>query len=112
MTQLSKYSRSFFDSLSLRELQSNITELEKVLNEIFSSSADFNQTLKNVVEELKSIGHNMYSLDYDSDTKRFFEVWGSNYHDAGANGLEIEFRSSERIRVYWITVSISGKVNG
>jgi hypothetical protein len=102
MDELSKYSRASFDDLTTNELTAHIHSLQALLKKRFGSSSDFNETLVTTLQQLKAVGHTLYSLDYDSDIYRFREVWGTNYRDSGVLGLEIEFESPDRIVVEWI----------
>ena len=68
----------------------------------FKDSSDFNKTLSYIIEQLKSLGHPLNCLDYDSDINRAKEVWGSNYHDQQADGIEIDFESPANIKVCWV----------
>jgi len=102
LNSLTKYSKQFLESLPPDQLKIQLAQLEDVIRQKFSSGADFNTTMDAVLEELRYVGHTLYRLDYDSDIFRFREVWGTNYHDMGAHGLEIEFISPNNIKVTWV----------
>jgi len=72
------------------EIQEKTQDLEGVINKRLESN-DFESETTKIITELKSKGHILYSLNYDNDIHRYNETWGSNYHDMGANGLEIDF---------------------
>jgi hypothetical protein len=93
------------------QLQTATLALQEYLQSIFNDDSDFNETLDQVIHQLKELGHTMYRLDYDSDIYRFRETWGSHYFDYGANGLEIEFISPNKIHVAWVTSSKNTQEN-
>ncbi|MES2287823.1 MAG: hypothetical protein V4547_19200 [Bacteroidota bacterium] len=75
------------------------------MKEQFVNNVDFNTTLTDIVDKLNKLDHNLARLEYDSDTNRNREVWGTNYQDKGANGLEIEFVSPSDVFLIWVVTT-------
>lgn len=100
--EIENLSRQYFESLKTSDIYSNLQTLEQLISKEFEKSNDFNKTLENVLSRLNKCGHNLSRLEYDSDIHRFREVWGTNYHDCGANGLQIEVISPMDVFLTWI----------
>ena len=94
--------RNYFESLRTSEIYSNLKTLEHLIRKEFDKSNDFKKTLDTIVTRLNKCGHNLSTLEYDSDIYRLREVWGTNYHDCGASGLEIEFISPNSVYLTWV----------
>ncbi len=103
--EIENLNRQYFESLRISDIYSNLQTLEQLIRKEFDKSNDFKKTLETVVTLLNKCGHNLATLEYDSDIYRFREVWGTNYHDCGANGLEIEFISPNNIYLTWVVTT-------
>jgi len=98
---LSIYSREKLEKLPENELFDRLLELqnelrfflenENVLQEFFTKTYD-------AIEQLKAVGHDLWSIDYDSET----EQWGGNYMEAESAGkLSTKFNLKDRVIVSW-----------
>ena len=103
--EIENLNRLYFESLKTSDIYSNLQTLENLIHNEFEKSNDFNKTLESVLTRLNQCGHNLARLEYDSDIYRFREVWGTNYQDCGANGLQIEAVSPNNVYLTWIVTT-------
>ncbi len=73
------------------------------LTERFKGVPEFHQGVRIVVEELRELGHDLWSFD-ESDE---MEVWCPNYQTSSGPGIVVTF-AAERVDVTWSGPSTSG----
>lgn len=100
--EIENLNRQYFESIKTSDIFSNLKTLEELIRKEFDKSHDFNKTLENVLTRLNQCGHNLARLEYDSDIYRFREVWGTNYQDCGANGLQMEVIGPNNVYLTWV----------
>ncbi len=76
----------------------NCRDLADELSKIVLAGPTFNDAVLRSIEELRLLGHDLWSYDEDFDR----QVWGADYRKRrpGA-GLLVEFRGDGRVEVEW-----------
>jgi len=94
------YGRTVLEELDEEARIERLHELEKMLLQRLAkkdSDSFFDDTNK-IIESLRSIGHDLWSWDYDGET----ELWGGNYQKPELCGkLIIKFNPSFKVKVEW-----------
>ncbi|MCU1282270.1 MAG: hypothetical protein JWM53_5816 [bacterium] len=80
-------------------------ELAVVISGRLREAAKFHDGVMRVVSELRTAGHDLWSLDEDDD----FEVWGPNYATPTGPGIVITFRANAPSQVNWSTTPAAQK---
>jgi hypothetical protein len=79
-----------------------LREFEGVLASRFDEGLtreQFFATANRLVEELRALGHDIWSFDSDGET---FEIWCGDYTKKGGGGpLSIEFRYPNKVGIEW-----------
>ncbi len=95
------FSRTTLENLTDIERKSRFSELEEILNRGLESITQhelFQKKIDYVIDELKRIGHDLWSWDYDGENY----VWGGDYTNKENSGkLILEFISPNKVRVMW-----------
>jgi hypothetical protein len=100
------FEEACYDDFILK-LQQLRDQIEERVDLATKSSADqqiavFHQVVEFTVEELRRLGHRLWSMDYggDIDYANTYDRWGCEWK-AGANGLDIRF-SPRAVELVWV----------
>ncbi|MAQ92249.1 MAG: hypothetical protein CMM84_01775 [Rhodothermaceae bacterium] len=98
-----KFSRQSIESLPETERGSRLRELEQALTSRLSEHQyDWNtywQQAQRIVEELRGLGHDLWSHDYDGQRRH---LWGWDYMKPdGAGLLQIQFDFEGTVDAFW-----------
>ena len=92
---MQRFSKKAFQGLDAAGKAALAVELGAALAERLRGR-NFHEQVGQLVEELRSLGHDLWSFDESDD----FEVWCPNYHAASGPGIVITF-TVEDVRVEW-----------
>jgi hypothetical protein len=93
---MKKYAKQAFISVDNNTREQLCFALSKELSGRVTGTASFHTAVRNVVADLRSVGHDLWSLDESDD----FEVWGPNYASPSGPGVVITF-SVDGVNVEW-----------
>lgn len=62
-----------------------------------ATSASFHSAVKELVRELRELGHDLWSYDESDD----FEIWGPNYEKPTGAGIVVTFNIEDGVRIEW-----------
>lgn len=89
------------DNISEDELKSILSDLAMYLTERLSHFKDWEEywaEVTKIIEDLKKVGHELYSHDYDGESK---SLWGWNYMKKDSGKLQIQFDFNGKVSTYW-----------
>ncbi len=102
MNNYKKYTRTILENAIAEERKLMLTSLEIDLVNRLNSYSDWNKYWKEVdsiIEELKQVGHDLWSHDYNGESKH---LWGWNYMKMETAGfLQIQFDFNGTVNVFW-----------
>ncbi|HSF39570.1 MAG TPA: hypothetical protein VLT87_07235 [Thermoanaerobaculia bacterium] len=93
---LERFDKNRFMAASHADRLRLCAELAADISSRLQGKESFHCEVIGMVEELRSLGHDLWSYDEDDD----FEVWGPNYHVSSGPGLVITF-AIDRVEVSW-----------
>ena len=97
-----RFGRAALESLVGSDRLHRLVELSGVLTQEIESADThdaFFRRSPELIESLKSIGHDLWSWDYDGDS---YEMWGGDYSNPNSAGkLLVEFFFPGRVRASW-----------
>ncbi len=73
------------------------SELETQLSQRLLRARDFHGEVREIVEGLRALGHDLWSYDESDD----LEVWGPDYENNGGPGIILTFRVPAAVEVDW-----------
>ena len=82
----SQYARRAFETST--DVAALCKQLGETLTQRLLEAASTTGEIKNALEELRQLGHQLYLWDTDDDA---FEVWGGNYHDPENTRIILQF---------------------
>ena len=98
----SLFSRRVLEALQPAEREERLRQLSVELSkrlEGIRDGAEFFTATREVVEQLKAIGHDLCSFDSDGET---FDAWGGDYaHPDRAGKLTLTFTLGQGVRAEW-----------
>jgi hypothetical protein len=89
--------KSLLDDMSPNARDEACVLMAGELRRRFECTRDFHNTVRSLVEELRSAGYDLWSFDEDDD----FEIWGPNYRTPTGPGIVVTFRLDE-VTVEWV----------
>ena len=102
MGDYKKYDRTILDNLQTQERKLLLLSLETDLTNRLKPFADWDKYWKEVdsiLNELRHIGHDLWSHDYDGEGKH---LWGWDYMRMETAGfLQMQFDFNGRVRIFW-----------
>lgn len=102
MSHYQKYERAILENLQDKERKIILTSFEKDLTSRLEPFSDWNKYWKEVdsiIKELKHIGHDLWSHDYDGEGKH---LWGWDYMRMETAGfLQIQFDFNGKVKMFW-----------
>lgn len=84
---MKRFSKAMFDASNNAEKDDLSVELSRVLSERLKAMPNFHHGVKQLVLELRAIGHDLWSFDESDD----FEVWCPDYHNPTGPGIVVTF---------------------
>ena len=94
MTIERRFSRQAFLERSENERLVACADLS--LTSRLNEGTEFHAQVRALVEELRALGHDLWSYDEDDD----FEIWGPDYQRPSGAGLVVTFRTNS-VLVEW-----------
>jgi len=102
MHSYQKYKRNLLEKLERDDRKSMIYLLEKDLTDRLKSYKNkdaYWTEVNKIIEALRTVGHDLWSHDYDGESK---ELWGWNYMDMKTAGfLQIMFDFNSEVQIFW-----------
>jgi len=92
-----KFSKEAFEALGVGERPRLAQELAESLRTIPRDGRDFHRACYAIIDDLRSLGHDLWSLDESDD----FQIWGPDYQKGHNRGLTIRFESEGRVEIDW-----------
>jgi hypothetical protein len=94
---MNTFSKTRFLELKTVERRNLCSELAKSLSRNIASAANFHRETRRLVEELRAVGHDLWSIDEADD----YEVWGPNYEAPTGAGIVVTFSADGDVEVEW-----------
>jgi hypothetical protein len=94
---MEKFTKQLFISVDQATRAQLCTDLAQELTARLTGSTNLHTAVRNVVDDLRRVGHDLWSLDESDD----FEVWGPNYESPTGPGLVITFSVDDGVDVEW-----------
>ena len=92
-----KFSRIYLEKISSEDKKILLLEMSKVISRIISIE-NFDQNVKEVIEELRKIGHDLWCFDSDDD----FQIWCGDWTKKEKMGkLVLDFTKINPVIVSW-----------
>lgn len=104
----SQFTRQNLESLTNEQLTAALEQLQSTLNErlapLTHCADDYWQTAMAIIEELRRLGHELYSHDEDHYEGSDKELWGWNYMQSEPGMLQILFNRHLQVSVHWRSI--------
>jgi hypothetical protein len=91
------FARFVFERLDAEGKTALSRRLAELLSDRLTHAADFDEEVGHIVEDLRQVGHELFSIDEDVGR----QVWGRDYTKNSAPGLLIEFVAPNAVDVTW-----------
>ncbi len=92
-----KFSRHHLEKISEEERKILLLEMSNTLSQNISDD-DFDRNIIRIVDELKTIGHDLWNFDCDDD----FQSWCGDWSETENVGkLVLEFTRDAPVEVFW-----------
>lgn len=101
---MKRYSRSVLIRVSDEERVVRCKELESVLStrvQQLQESQNFHHSVYQLIDELRSLGYDLWSYDESDEEGEEMQRWGPNYVNPQGPGLYISFYAPHRVEVSW-----------
>jgi hypothetical protein len=96
---LERFSREAFDRADQAGLDKLCSDLAERLSELFAKAPDWTQAAYSIVQELRRIGHDLWSFDDDSPDS---QAWCGSWAEPQTSGeLILEFETPSEVGVSW-----------
>jgi hypothetical protein len=93
---LQNFSRVYMENVSIEDRRTLLIEMSKVFSQVISDD-NFNESVMKVIEELRKVGHDLWSFDEDDD----FQSWCGNWTKENGGKLVLEFHKYNPVLVNW-----------
>ena len=91
-----RFAREAFRDADAAGRKALAQELAETLRSRLRIAEDFHQSVRGLVEELRSLGHDLWSFDETDE----MEVWCPNYQTPSGPGIVVTF-TTEGVEVDW-----------
>jgi hypothetical protein len=92
-----KFSREYLEKISVSERKTLLLEMSIVLSQ-FISDENFDQNIKESIEEPRKIGHDLWCFDLSDE----FQAWCGNWTEKEKAGkLFLQFHKYNPVSVSW-----------
>ncbi len=104
MTIGTEYGRLALEALPDDQRRTRLASLARLLTQRLAGLTDWNaywESVAIVIEELRSLGHDLWRHDFDSEGR---ELWGWDYtRRDGIGFLQVHFRFKGEVHTHWRT---------
>ena len=94
---MERFSRQEFLGLPEPERKLRCAELARLLTPRIKGSPRFHHAVTSVIEELRALGHDLWSYDASDD----MEAWGPDYVKHTGPGVTVRFYIDDETEVGW-----------